>query len=123
FIEGDIAQYFDSLDHEVLLGILAEKIHDGRFLRLIGELLKAGYLEEWRFNRTLSGAPQGGVVSPILANIYLDRFDKWVEQTLIPAHTRGDKRKENPAYYTVQRRAQYLASKGRREEARALRQQ
>jgi len=123
FIEGDISQYFDSLDHEVLLGILAEQIHDGRFLNLIAGLLKAGYLEEWRFNRTLSGTPQGGIISPILANIYLDRFDKWVETTLIPAHTRGVKRKENPDYYRPLSKATYLRKKGRLEEAHALRKQ
>jgi group II intron reverse transcriptase/maturase len=78
FIEGDIAQCFDRLDHQVLLAILHERIHDQRFLRLIENLLKAGYLEDWKFNRTLSGTPQGGVVSPILANIYLDRLDQLV---------------------------------------------
>jgi group II intron reverse transcriptase/maturase len=76
FIEGDISQCFDSLDHEVMLSILRESIHDNRFLRLISNLLKAGYLEDWRFNATMSGAPQGSVVSPILSNIYLDRLDQ-----------------------------------------------
>ena len=98
FIEGDIKGCFDSLDHEVLLGILRERIHDGRFLRLIGNLLKAGYLEEWTYKPTLSGSPQGGVVSPILANIYLDRLDQFVETVLIPEHTRGTQRRRNPAY-------------------------
>ena len=56
----------------MLQGILAEKIPDGRFLRLIANLLQAGYLEDWRYHKTLSGSPQGGVVSPVLANIYLD---------------------------------------------------
>jgi group II intron reverse transcriptase/maturase len=75
FIEGDITGCFDNIDHEVLLGILGERIHDNRFLRLLANLLKAGYLEDWTYGRTLSGTPQGGVVSPILANIYLDRLD------------------------------------------------
>lgn len=66
FIEGDISDCFGTLDHSVLLSILSEKIHDGRFLRLIENMLSAGYLEDWRWNTTLSGAPQGGVVSPIL---------------------------------------------------------
>ncbi len=123
FIEGDISQCFDKLNHEVLLKILAEKIQDGRLLRLIGELLEAGYLEEWKFSPTLSGVPQGGVVSPILANIYLDRLDQWVEQTLLPAHNQGDKRQENPAYSTVQGKAARLKSIGRYEEARLLRRQ
>lgn len=121
FIEGDIRQYFDSIDHEVLLGMLAERIHDGRFLALIGGLLEAGYLEDWTFNRTLSGTPQGGVVSPILANIYLDRFDQWVETTLLPAFNRGDKRRENPAYYKPLSRAKWLGTKGRFAEARQQR--
>ena len=77
------------LDHEILLGILAEKIHDQRFLRLIRNMLKAGYLEDWEYHETLSGCPQGGVVSPILSNIYLHKLDEFVEQELIPQYTRG----------------------------------
>ena len=73
----------------VLLSILREKIHDNRFLTLVENLLKAGYLEQWNYRPTLSGTPQGGIVSPLLANIYLDRLDKFVEQTLIPEYTRG----------------------------------
>jgi group II intron reverse transcriptase/maturase len=96
FIEGDIKGCFDNLDHEVMLNILRERIHDNRFLRLIENLLQAGYLEEWRYGRTLSGSPQGGVVSPILANIYLDRLDQYVESVLIPEFTRGTRRKTNP---------------------------
>jgi group II intron reverse transcriptase/maturase len=84
FIEGDISDCFGSLDHEILLGILAETIQDQRFLRLIRNMLKAGYLEDWEYHDTLSGCPQGGVVSPILSNIYLDNLDKFVEQELIP---------------------------------------
>ena len=65
--------------------ILAEKIHDNRFLRLIANMLKAGYLEDWEYHETLSGCPQGGVVSPILSNIYLDKLDKFVETGTDPA--------------------------------------
>jgi hypothetical protein len=64
FIEGDIADCFGSLDHEVMIATLAEKIHDNRFLRLIQNMLNAGYLEDWTWNATLSGVPQGGVVTP-----------------------------------------------------------
>ena len=64
FIEGDISDCFGSLDHEVMLSILAGHIHDNRFLRLIKGMLRAGYLEDWVWNATLSGAPQGGVVTP-----------------------------------------------------------
>ena len=80
FIEGDIKGFFDNIDHNVLIEILRERILDERFLRLIRKFLNAGYLEEWQFNKTYSGTPQGGIVSPILANIYLDKFDKFMEE-------------------------------------------
>ena len=86
FIEGDISDCFGSLDHDLMVGILAEKIHDGRFLRLISHMLKAGYLEDWRWNATLSGCPQGGIASPVLSNIDLDRLDQYVEQRLLPEY-------------------------------------
>src|ERR1017187_4232959 len=101
FIEGDISGCFGSLDHEVILGILAEKIHDQRFLRLIRNMLKAGYLEDWVYHETLSGSPQGGVVSPILSNIYLHKPGEFVEQELIPQYTRGARRKSNPEYNRI----------------------
>ena len=121
FVEGDISDCFGSLDHEVLLAILKEKIHDGRFLRLIENLLKAGYLEDWRFNRTLSGTPQGGVLSPILSNIYLDRLDDFVEKTLLPTYNSKAQREHNPEYASIQSRAWKLARAGKGEEARKLR--
>lgn len=102
FIEGDISDCFGSLDHEVLLGILRERIHDSRFLRLLRNMLHAGYLEDWEWSPSLSGAPQGGVASPILSNIYLDRLDRFVETQLIPQYTRGAGRKRNPAYTKVE---------------------
>ena len=71
FVEGDIKGCFDNIDHEVMLSVLGEKLHDNRFLRLLKYLLKAGYMEDWKHGRTLSGTPQGGVASSILANIYL----------------------------------------------------
>ncbi len=121
FVEGDISDCFGSLDHELLLSILAEKIHDGRFLRLIANLLKAGYLEDWRFNATLSGSPQGGIVSPTLSNIYLDRLDKFVEDELLPTYTRKTKRKENLEYRRLRYRAQRLESEGNAQGARKMR--
>ncbi|WP_406037498.1 reverse transcriptase/maturase family protein [Micromonospora sp. NBC_00898] len=89
FIEGDISDCFGSLDHTIMASILAEKIHDGRFLRLVSNMLTAGYLEDWRWHATLSGAPQGGVASPVLSNIYLDRLDRFVEQSLLPEYNHG----------------------------------
>jgi group II intron reverse transcriptase/maturase len=123
FIEGDISAYFDSIDHDVLLSILREKIIDNRFLRLIENLLKAGYMEDWKLNATLSGTPQGGIVSPILANIYLDLLDKHVETVLIPAFTRGAKRREYPAYKQTRRKLRYASHMGRTASIPALKRQ
>ena len=80
FIEGDIKGFFDNIDHDVLVGILRERISDDRFIRLIRKFLKAGYVEDWTFHNTYCGMPQGGIVSPILANIYLDKLDKYVKE-------------------------------------------
>lgn len=123
FIEGDIRGCFDNLDHTVLMSILGERIHDSRFLRLIENLLKAGYLEDRKYHGTFSGSPQGGIVSPILSNIYLDRLDRFVEQTLSPAFTRGKERKPNPEYTRLYFRARYLNRTGREEEGRQLMKQ
>lgn len=76
FIEGDITGCFDNIDHEILIDILARKIKDSKFLNVIRQFLKAGYVENWKYNKTYSGTPQGGIVSPILANIYLNELDQ-----------------------------------------------
>jgi group II intron reverse transcriptase/maturase len=123
FIEGDISDCFGSLDHEILLRILAEKIHDQRFLRLIRNMLKAGYLEDWEYRDSLSGCPQGGVVSPILSNVYLDKLDKFIEQELIPQYTRGTRRKCNPEYDRIQYRLARARKRGDRAAARDLEKQ
>src|SRR5579859_1396673 len=104
---------FDNIDHQVLLSMLAETIHDGRFLRLIANLLEAGYFDDWTYGATLSGTPQGGIASPILANIYLDRLDKFVEETLLPAHNCGDRRKVNLAYNRFVQLAYFYRTTGR----------
>src|SRR5215217_1429800 len=120
FIEGDIADCFGSLDHEVLLAILGEHIHDQRFLQLVGGMLRAGYVEDWIWNATHSGAPQGGVVSPILSNIYLDRLDTFVEQRLVPAWTRGRIRRRSREYGRLTARINYWRRKGDRGKVAAL---
>ncbi|MGJ6969894.1 reverse transcriptase domain-containing protein [Streptosporangium sp. G11] len=123
FIEGDISDCFGSLDHEVMLTVLGEKIHDGRFLRLICRMLKAGYLEDWRWNATLSGAPQGGVASPILSNIYLNRLDQFVEQQLLPDYNQGRLRRRNLEYGRIGARIKRAGRRGDRAAVRLLRQQ
>ena len=121
FIEGDIAGCFDSLDHEVMLGILGEKIRDNRFLRLVRNMLRAGYLEDWTWNATLSGAPQGGVLSPVLSNIYLHKLDEFVETVLMPEYTRGKLRVKDPEHRRVTSAIRAARRRGDRAEVRALR--
>ena len=101
FIEGDIKGCFDNIDHTILLKIIQRDIQDGRVVALIGGLLRAGYVEEWRYYDNLGGTPQGGIISPLLANIYLNELDKFVEGTLRPKYTRGERRRRNPAYANV----------------------
>jgi group II intron reverse transcriptase/maturase len=120
FIEGDISDCYGSLDHQILFSILAEKIDDQRFLRLMRNMLKAGYLEDWIRHDTLSGVPQGGVVSPILSCIYLDKLDKFVEQELIPQYTRGASRTLYPEYRETANRLRNARRHGNRAEAREL---
>src|ERR1700722_15954866 len=120
FVEGDISDCFGSLDHEILLGILAEKIHDQRFLRLIRKMLKAGYLEDWEYHDTLSGVPQGGVVPPVLRNIYLHKRDEFAERELIPQYTRGSSRGRNPDYIRLKSRRLGATRRGDRASAREL---
>lgn len=123
FIEGDISQCFDRLDHSIMRSILAEKIHDNRFLRLIDALLQAGYLEEWRYHETLSGAPQGGILSPLLSNIYLDRLDSYIETELLPVYIRGTRRGPYRPYMRTYKAIMRLEQEGQREQAKSLRQQ
>lgn len=80
FIEGDIKSCFDEINHQILIRILRERIRDEKFLALINKFLKAGYMEEWDYHRTYAGTPQGSGVSPLLANIYLNKLDKYMEE-------------------------------------------
>ena len=121
FVEGDVADCFGSLDHEIMIKILAEKIRDNRFLRLMRNMLQAGYLEDWVWNATLSGAPQGGPVSPVLSNIYLHKLDDFVGNTLIPEYTRGETRTRNKEYERVRHAYRRARKSGNHEKARELR--
>src|SRR5260370_40362834 len=106
-----------------MVRILAERIHDNRFLRLVRNMLQAGYLEDWRWNATLSGVPQGGVASPILSNIFLDRLDKYAETVLIPEYTRGTSRKASPAWQKMANAITAAWRRGDRATVRKLRKQ
>jgi group II intron reverse transcriptase/maturase len=98
FIEGDIKGAFDNIDHSKLLEIIGRNIKDERFLKLLSGMLDAGYLEDWKYYQTYSGTPQGGIASPILANIYFNELDTYIERELIPQYTLGKARKKNPEY-------------------------
>lgn len=108
FVEGDIKGFFDNINHEILIKILSERIKDERFLRLIRKFLKAGYLEDWRFHNTYSGTPQGGIISPILANIYLDKLDKFMEKMQAEFNC-GKKRKPIKETYELEKKRGVLA--------------
>ena len=122
-IEGDIADCFGSLNHELILSALAERIQDGRFLNLIKKLLDAGYMEDWKFHKTLSGVPQGSILSPVLSNILLSKLDRFVETELLPQYNKGSRRKANQAYRSLINRAHRLRQQGQKEAARKIKRQ
>lgn len=110
FIEGDIKGFFDNIDHNVLIGILEERIADERFIRLIRKFLNAGYIENWKYRHTYSGTPQGGIISPILANIYLDKFDKYMEE-YAQSFNKGASRRLDKDYRRIKDRKNKLEKK------------
>ena len=110
FIEGDITSFFDNINHSILITLLRKKIDDERFIRLIWKFLRAGYLEEWTFHKTHSGTPQGGIISPILSNIYLHELDKRMEEYQ-KKFNRGKTRKINPEYKRLEGRMYWLRKK------------
>ena len=118
-VEGDITGCFDNIDHDILLKILSRKISDGRFLELIRRFLKAGYFEFYQIKKSLSGVPQGGIISPILSNIYLHEFDVYMEE-LSKKLTKGKFKKENPEYLKLSGRRSYCIKIGKYEEAAEL---
>jgi len=97
FIEFDIKGYFDNIDHAILVKLLEERIDDRRFIKLIKMMLQAGYCEDWKFHRTHSGTPQGGVISPVLANIYLNRLDVFLHDWK-SRFDRGEGKQKNPEW-------------------------
>jgi group II intron reverse transcriptase/maturase len=98
FVDIDVVGFFDNLTHDILLGLLRKRIDDERFLRLIAGMLKAGYVEDWTFHTTFSGTPQGGVASPILANVYLHELDEF----LTALKTRFDRGKARAVHLPYQ---------------------
>jgi len=123
FIEGDIKGCFDTIDHTVLMNILAKHIRDGRLLNLLRQGLEAGVMEDWVYTRTYSGTPQGGILSPLLSNIYLNELDTFIEETLMPQYTKGDDRGRNPAYRQLEHQIKVAGERGDRKLAEQLVQQ
>ncbi len=122
FIEGDIRGCFDNIDHDKLMGMLSRRIKDNRLLRLIRYRLESGIMEDWRYQSSYSGTPQGGVLSPLLANIYLHELDDYIENDLLPKWNCGDKRQMNPSYRAVVFQRIQARKKGDRKRYKAMTQ-
>jgi len=112
FIEGDIKGCFDNLNHQLMLDLLHTHIKDTPFLGLIAGMLHAGYVEDWVYHHTYSGTPQGGILSPLLANVVLHELDTYVEDTLIPRYTTGRKRRGNKEHQRLRFKAWSLRKHG-----------
>lgn len=121
-IEGDITACFENVDHDILISILSKKVQDGRLLELIRRFLKAGYFEFEEKHNALSGTPQGGIISPILANIYLHEFDKYMENLAIE-YSKGKQKRVNPDYHSLNTKRWKANKKGDLETAERLLEQ
>ena len=109
FVEGDIKGCFDNINHSVLIGLIGKKIKDARIIQLIHRFLKAGYLEDWVYHKTYSGTPQGGIISPLLANIYLHELDKFAMKLKSEFDTPSEQ-----LYTPEYRKAMYQTQKARK---------
>ena len=112
FIEGDISKCFDEIDHNLLMETIQKRIADQKFLRLIRKALKAGYLNMDKVPQNcLVGTPQGSIISPILCSIFLDNFDKFVADQLIPRYNKGEKRRQPKLYQYHMATARYNSNR------------
>lgn len=114
FIEGDIKGFFDNIDHHVLVGLLRKRIRDEKLINLIWKFLRAGYVEDWTFHKTYSGTPQGGIISPLLSNIYLHELDKYAEG-YAESFNKGEKRRDNLVYHNLASKINHCKSKNKRD--------
>lgn len=117
FIEGDIKGCFDNIDHQIMINVLRNRIKDERFIRLIWKFLKAGYMENWQYNKTYSGTPQGGILSPLLANVYMSELDSYIDNIIKTEMTKfnnGDAQHSkilNPEYRRIDHKMYVLRKK------------
>lgn len=128
FVEGDIKGFFDNIDHHILMKLLRKRINDESLLGLIWKFLKAGYMEDWTFHKTFSGTPQGGILSPLLANIYLNELDKFMEKYAesfnkgVPTDREVDKKYDylSTKIKRLKKKVKLLKEQGNHEEANNL---
>jgi group II intron reverse transcriptase/maturase len=100
FVEGDIEGFFDNIDHHIIISLLRKNIEDEKFINLIWKFLKAGYIEDWKWHKSYSGTPQGGIISPILSNIYLHELDNFMKEYK-ETFDKGKKRRHSNEYVNV----------------------
>ena len=116
-VEGDIKGFFDNIDHDIMLSLLSQKITDGRIIELVRRFLKAGYLEFHQVHGSLTGTPQGGIISPILANIYLHELDVFVEKLCQEYGTEKAVRRKNPEYDALSHARRMAKARGNYKQA------
>src|SRR5437867_134845 len=125
-IEGDISSYFDTINHRKLAKLLRKRVEDTRLLNLLWKFLRAGVMEHQLFKDTRLGTPQGGILSPLLANVYLHELDRYMEKyTALPTREKTARRTRGLANYVYVRYADdfVILSNGTRAQAEAMREE
>jgi len=125
-IEGDISSYFDTINHRMLMKLLRERVKDEKFLNLVWKFLRAGVMERRLFRDTKLGTPQGGIISPLLANVYLHELDKYMERyTALTTSEKTKRRRLGLGNYAYIRYADdfVILSNSRREQVEKLREE
>jgi RNA-directed DNA polymerase len=125
-IEGDIFSYFDTINHRKMVKLLKHRIEDNAVLTLLWKFLRAGVMEKKLFQDTKLGTPQGGIVSPLLANIYLNELDRYMERyTALSKKEKTQRRKQGLSNFVYVRYADdfVVLCNGTKAQAEALREE